>query len=45
MRTVSPHIRMRIHKKVIMVTSTVPNEGKSYISQSLWLELAKAGRG
>ena len=30
-------------KKVIMVTSTVPNEGKSYISQSLWLELAKAG--
>jgi len=30
-------------KRVIMVTSTVPNEGKSYITQNLWLELAKAG--
>jgi len=30
-------------KKIIMVTSTVPNEGKSYISTSLWIELAKAG--
>ncbi len=30
-------------KKLIMVTSTMPNEGKSYIAQNLWLELAKAG--
>jgi len=30
-------------KKVIMVTSSVPNEGKSYIAISLWNELAKAG--
>ncbi len=31
-------------KKVIMVTSSVPNEGKSYISVNLWSELAKAGK-
>ena len=31
-------------KKVIMVTSSVPNEGKSYISVNLWNELAKAGK-
>jgi len=30
-------------KKVIMVTSSMPNEGKSYIATSLWIELAKAG--
>ena len=31
-------------KKVIMVTSSEPNEGKSYISVNLWNELAKAGK-
>ena len=31
-------------KKVIMVTSSEPNEGKSYISVSLWDELVAAGR-
>ena len=31
-------------KKVIMITSSEPNEGKSYISVNLWNELAKAGR-
>lgn len=31
-------------KKVIMVTSSEPNEGKSYISINLWNELAKAGK-
>ena len=31
-------------KKVILVTSSEPNEGKSYISVNLWNELAKAGK-
>ncbi len=31
-------------KKIIMVTSSEPNEGKSYISVNLWNELAKAGK-
>ena len=31
-------------KKVIMVTSSEPNEGKSFISTNLWMELAKAGK-
>ena len=31
-------------KKLIMVTSSEPNEGKSYISVNLWNELAKAGK-
>ena len=31
-------------KKVIMITSSGPNEGKSYISVNLWNELAKAGK-
>ena len=31
-------------KKVIMITSTTVNEGKSYISVLLWNELAKAGK-
>lgn len=30
-------------KRVIMVTSSLPNEGKSYIAANLWLGLAKAG--
>jgi len=30
-------------KKVLMVTSSQPNEGKSFIATNLWLELAKAG--
>jgi len=32
-----------VDKKVIMVASSVPGEGKSYISISIWSELAKAG--
>ena len=31
-------------KKVLMITSSGPNEGKSYISMNLWNELAKAGK-
>lgn len=31
-------------KKVIMVTSSVPGEGKSFVSSSLWLSLAKSGK-
>ena len=31
-------------KKMIMVTSSEPDEGKSYISVSIWDELAKAGK-
>ncbi len=31
-------------KKVILITSNTPDEGKSYISVSLWAELAKAGK-
>ncbi len=31
-------------KKIIMITSSEPNEGKSYISFNLWNELAKAGK-
>lgn len=31
-------------KKVIMVTSSEPNEGKSFISVALWNELANAGK-
>ncbi len=31
-------------KKVIMMTSSEPNEGKSFISTCLWTELAKAGK-
>ena len=31
-------------KKVIMITSSGPNEGKSYIAVNLWNELAKAGK-
>ena len=31
-------------KKVIMMTSSEPNEGKSYISTCIWTELAKAGK-
>lgn len=30
--------------KVIMITSTVPNEGKSYVSQGLWRSLAGVGK-
>ena len=32
------------NKKVIMITSTTANEGKSYVSVLLWNELAKAGK-
>ncbi len=31
-------------KKIIMITSSDPNEGKSYISINLWRELARAGK-
>ena len=31
-------------KKVILLTSSSPNEGKSYIAINLWNELAKAGK-
>jgi len=31
-------------KKIIMITSSEPNEGKSFIAFNLWNELAKAGR-
>lgn len=31
-------------KKVIVVTSSVPNEGKSYITVNLWRELANGGK-
>lgn len=31
-------------KKVIVMTSSEPNEGKSFISTCLWAELAKAGK-
>ncbi len=30
-------------KKMLMITSSVPNEGKSYISVNLWLDLSRAG--
>lgn len=30
--------------KVIMITSTVPNEGKSFVSQGLWRSLAGVGK-
>ena len=30
--------------KVIMITSTVPNEGKSFVSQALWRSLAGVGK-
>lgn len=31
-------------KKIIVITSSEPNEGKSYISTCIWSELAKAGK-
>ena len=31
-------------KKVILLTSSNPNEGKSFIAINLWNELAKAGK-
>ena len=33
-----------MNKKVIMITSSVPNEGKSYVSANLWRQLAMAGK-
>ncbi len=31
-------------KKIIMITSSEPNEGKSYVAFNLWNELVKAGK-
>ncbi len=31
-------------KKIIMITSSVPNEGKSFISVNIWAELAESGK-
>jgi capsular exopolysaccharide synthesis family protein len=33
-----------VDKKVIMISSSRPNEGKSFVATGLWLELAKAGK-
>ena len=33
-----------VDKKIIMVSSSRPNEGKSFVSAGLWLELARAGK-
>ena len=33
-----------VDKKVIMLSSSRPNEGKSFVSTNLWIELAKAGK-
>ncbi len=31
-------------KKVIMISSSVPDEGKSYVTSSLWMNLANSGK-
>jgi capsular exopolysaccharide synthesis family protein len=33
-----------VDKKVIMISSSRPNEGKSFVTTGLWIELAKAGK-